>query len=88
MPLSQLQEDREHTLRVMKMEVEIDHGRIDIEKLRTDISMQFQRLDHDRVVSEKTLRRQTAQIVFAAIGVAVAMFAAGAAWAAIFFSHR
>jgi hypothetical protein len=77
MPLTDDQEQLEHELRVEQMTVNIDAGRVNIEKMRFDIEQ-----------SNKQLRRQTVAIVVTAMGVVVGAFAAGAAWWNYFGSHH
>ena len=76
MPLTDAQDTAEHEMRMEKMAVEIDNGRVNIEKLRNEIRMQNSALEIER----SKLRRQTWSIVLTGVGIVVAAFAAGATW--------
>ena len=69
MPLTPDEERVEFAWRIEQMAVQIDKGRLDIEKIRQDI-------DLDR----KRFKVQVWGMLITAIGVVVAAFAAGGAW--------
>jgi hypothetical protein len=63
-----MSDDRERQLRIELMTVQIDHGRVNIEKLRDDMRM-----------AQRSMNRQTAAIIVSVVSVVIAAFAAGAA---------